>query len=387
MTFDNQGSKVNSHWSKVNSHWSMVKGQKLYTKIAEAIKRAMYATMKIRVEAVRLAEPPSAEMGDTGFPCFELAGLLKKNPADVAAELAGAIAADEVIKEVRALGPYLNFFIRDEVLFESVVEHTCAAGDAVGESDIGRDETVVLEYLSPNTNKPLHIGHVRNACLGDAIARILGSQGWRVVRAQIINDRGAHICKSMLMYQTYGEERAPDDPPPAPPFVKRGVKPDHFVGQFYERFEHEAAGNPTLHEEVQEMLRQWEKGDRETRALWKKMNDWVYEGWKETTKKLGIADAHDCLYYESDIYEKGKEVVQEGLARGIFYRRDDGAVEIDLTGQGLDKKVLLRTDGTSVYITQDLYLARLRADEYKDARVFIYVVGKDQEYHLSLIHI
>ncbi len=360
--------------------------------IGSVIVKAVHTLGLWDVQEIRLTESPSPEMGDVSFACFEVAKAIKKNPAEIARELAASIAPSEIIKEARAVGSYLNFFIKDEALFESVVLRACEAGSAVGESDIGRGETIVLEYLSPNTNKPLHIGHIRNACLGDAMARILESQGFKVERVQIINDRGAHICKSMLMYQKYGEEKTPDNPPLTPPFVRvgevgRGVKPDHFVGKFYEMFEREATDNPSLQEEAQEMLRKWEKGDAQTRELWQKLNAWVYEGWQETIRNLGVENEKDRLYYESDIYEKGKEVVEKGFRQGIFYKRDDGAVEIDLTGEGLDKKVLLRPDGTSIYITQDLYLAQARAGEYKQANTFLYVVGKDQEYHFKVLFI
>ncbi len=329
------------------------------------------------VQEIRLTEPPSPDMGDVSFACFEVGTRLQKNPAEVAREIAEAIPKNEIIKEARAVGPYVNFFVKDDVLFESIVLQAAEAGEKAGDSDIGKGEEVVLEYLSPNTNKPLHIGHVRNACIGDSMARILQSQGWRVERVQIINDRGAHICKSMLMYQKYGEGKAPGE----------GAKTDHFVGKFYEMFERKVAENPKLQEEAQEMLRQWENGDKKTRVLWQKLNAWVYDGWKETVKNLGVESEKDRLYYESEIYEKGKEVVIEGLKKGIFYKRDDGAVEIDLTPEGLDKKVLLRPDGTSVYITQDLYLAELRTREYPTASTFIHVVGKDQEYHFKVLFI
>ena len=348
--------------------------QSIQSVITEAVRKLGVAELP----EIRFTEPPSPDMGDISFACFEVAKAIKKNPAEVACELAEAIPPNEIIKEARAVGPYVNFFIRDEALFESIVLRAREDVEQVGKSDIGRGEIIVLEYLSPNTNKPLHIGHIRNACLGDAMARILESQGWKVERVQIINDRGAHICKSMLMYQKYGEGKTPQ---------QDGVKPDHFVGKFYEMFEREAAEHPELQEEAQEMLRKWESGDKQTRELWQKLNDWVYEGWKETIANLGVESEKDRLYYESEIYEKGKEVVEKGLRQGIFYKRDDGAVEIDLTAEGLDKKVLLRSDGTSIYITQDLYLAELRAEEYPKASTCIYVVGKDQEYHFKALFI
>lgn len=366
--------------------------------IAEAVQRAIGRQFQITLDETRFTAPPSGDMGDISFACFEIAKSVKKNPVEVANELAKAIAPNEIIKEVRAVGPYLNFFIKDEALFESVVLRAREAGDMVGSSDVGKGETIVLEYLSPNTNKPLHIGHVRNACLGDSLARILESQGWNVERAQIINDRGAHICKSMLMYEKHGEGKEPKDKPYYSGIIEltsnnfgkeRQDKSDHFVGKFYEMFEREVAENPKLQEEAQEMLRKWETGDKEVRELWKKLKKWVENEWDWTLKNLRVKNEEkkDDIVYESEIYEKGKEVVAQGLAKGVFYKRDDGAVEIDLTAEGLDKKVLLRADGTSIYITQDLYLAQLRAYKYPKASAFIYVVGKDQEYHFKVLFI
>ncbi len=396
--------------------------------LAGTIKQVLSDKLQAMLDEIRFTGTPSGDMGDLSFPCFDVAKTIKKNPSEVARELANAIKPNDIIKETRSVGPYLNFFIKDDVLFESIVDAAREAGMRAGNSDIGKGETIMLEYLSPNTNKPLHIGHLRNACIGDSMARILESQGWNVARVQIINDRGAHICKSMLMYQKYGKGKTPDNPPLTPPFVRWGedgaltpslqmgsekvsltpslrrrgkgevvsaitnvelskIKPDHFVGKFYEMFEREAVENPELQEEAQEMLRKWEKGDTETRVLWEKLNSWVYEGWKETVAKLAVDNKKDRLYYESEIYEKGKEVVQKGLRDGIFYTRDDGAVEIDLTLEGLDKKVLLRADGTSIYITQDLYLAFARAQEFPKASGCIYVVGKDQEYHFKVLFI
>lgn len=361
-----------------------------YQIIQQSIQSAVVNALKkfgvIELPDIRFTEPPSGEMGDISFACFEIAGRLRKNPAEIARELANAIAPNESIKEARAVGPYLNFFIKDEALFDSVVECAREAGEKVGESDIGNSETIVLEYLSPNTNKPLHIGHVRNACLGDAMARILESQGWKVERVQIINDRGAHICKSMLMFDKHWTGEKVEN---ADGEWIGSEKPDHLVGKYYEMFERESVENPKLQEEAQEMLRKWESGDKKVRDLWEKLKKWVENGWNRTLENLHVKNEEkkDDIEYESNIYEKGKEVVAEGLRKGIFYKRADGAVEIDLTGEGLDKKVLLRADGTSIYITQDLYLAELRAREYPKAGTFIYVVGKDQEYHFKVLFI
>lgn len=351
-----------------------------YNKLTESIKNtlqeALKAAFSLKLKDFGLTQPPSPPMGDISFPCFELAGRLKRNPAEIAEQLASALGENEVIARAEAQGPYVNFFIQDQVLFESIVGDVEEKGNAVGNSEFGKKAQIVLEYSSPNTNKPQHLGHIRNNALGDSMARILESQGFQVVKVGIINDRGIHISKSMLMYQKYGENKSPKD---------LGLKSDHFVGHFYVMFEEKLKSDPGIEKEAQELLVKWEAGDKEVRLLWKKLNDWVYKGWDETYKLQGIT--FDKLYYESDIYEKGKEVVEHGLKKGLFYKRDDGAIEVDLEKEKLDKKVLLRSDGTSVYITQDLYLAKLRTSEYPSVDTLMYVVGKDQEYHFQVLFV
>ena len=249
---------------------------------------------------------------------------------------------------------------------------------------------VMVEYSSPNTNKPLHLGHVRNNLLGYSLAQILEANGNKVVKTNIVNDRGIHICKSMLAWKKWGKDATPES------VVKKG---DHLVGDFYVEFDRhfkdevnelmekgmskeEAEGNSPLMLEAREMLRKWESGDKEVRDLWEKMNEWVYAGFDETYKRLGVE--FDKIYYESDTYLQGKELVLAGLEQGKMYRREDGSVWADLTDEGLDHKLLLRADGTSVYMTQDIGTAKLRYQDYPIDKM-IYVVGNEQNYHFQVL--
>jgi arginyl-tRNA synthetase len=249
----------------------------------------------------------------------------------------------------------------------------------------------MVEYSSPNTNKPLHLGHIRNNLLGYSVAELLKAAGNKVVKTNLVNDRGIHICKSMLAWKKYGNGETPQS---------SGIKGDHLVGKYYVEFdkrlkeevEHlvqkgmskeEAEKKASLNKEVQEMLRKWEAGDKETLDLWNIMNGWVYAGFGETYKKLGVD--FDKIYYESKTYLFGKKIVEEGLGKNVFYKKEDGSVWVNLTDVGLDEKVLLRSDGTSVYMTQDLGTAQLRFDEYPQLQKLIYVVGNEQEYHFKVL--
>ena len=251
---------------------------------------------------------------------------------------------------------------------------------------------VMIEYSSPNTNKPLHLGHVRNNLLGWSLAQIMTANGNKVVKTNIVNDRGIHICKSMLAWLKWGNGETPET---------SGKKGDHLIGDYYVAFdkhyreevkelmakgmsEEEAKNEAPLIKEAHEMLVKWEQNDPEVRGLWRKMNEWVYAGFDETYKALGVA--FDKIYYESDTYLEGKEKVEEGLEKGLFYRREDGSVWADLTGEGLDEKLLLRSDGTSVYMTQDIGTAKLRFQDYPIDQM-IYVVGNEQNYHFQVLSI
>jgi arginyl-tRNA synthetase len=318
-----------------------------------------------------LVVPPSDEMGDYTFPCFILSKILKQNPAHLAGLLAEQMENKKVeeIEKIEVKGPYLNFFVNKGILAQNVIrdveqkkENFCKGNKKIGK--------IMVEFPAPNTNKPLHLGHLRNMAVGESMSRILEFNNNRVIRANLNNDRGIHICKSMLAYQKFGSNKEPDK------------KSDHFVGDFYVLYNQKVKEDDSLEHEVVEMLRKWEAGDKEVIGLWKKMNKWALDGFDRTYKTFGIK--HDKNYYEHKIYNKGKEIVAEGLKKGIFEKRDDGAVIINLEKEGFDEKVLMRADGTSIYMTQDLYLAKLKDDEYHlDGS--IYVVGNEQEYHFKIL--
>ncbi len=259
-------------------------------------------------------------------------------------------------------------------------------------SETGKGQTTLIEYSSPNTNKPLHLGHIRNNLLGYSLSRILYACGHKVFKTNIVNDRGIHICKSMLAWKLYGDGTTPSD---------AGMKGDHFVGKYYVEFEkaykeelreltvkgmteEEAAEESTMMSGARELLRKWEAGDEETVDLWKKMNSWVYEGFNSTYQALGVD--FDKIYYESDTYKLGREIVKQGLDKGIFYRKKDGSVWVNLSEDKLDEKVLLRADGTAVYMTQDLGTALERYNDYKFDQQY-YVVGNEQNYHFQVLKI
>jgi arginyl-tRNA synthetase len=329
---------------------------------------------KLNAKEVSLEVPPDPKLGDYAFACFAFAKEQKKSPADIAKDLAGKIKPDEYIKEIKATGPYVNFFVDKAKLAEEVAQEIFKKKEKYGHSSIGKKEVVVVEYPAPNTNKPLHLGHMRNMALGVSMANILESQGCKVKRVNLNNDRGIHVCKSMLAYQKWGNGKTPES-------EKR--KPDHFVGDYYVLFCQKAKENPELEKEAQEMLQKWEQGDEEVIALWKKMNKWAFKGFKETYRHFGLPK-FDKEYYESNTYKQGKEIVMDGVEKGVFKERDDGAVFVDLKKQGLGEKVLIRADGTSVYVTQDLYLAQLKHEDFNFDKS-IYVVATEQNYHFNVL--
>ena len=321
---------------------------------------------KIKVEA-SLEIPPDGSLGDYSLPCFALAKEFKKSPQQIAQESAGKLKAD-FLENVEAKGAYVNFFISKDALIKQALHDVLKEKQHYGE---GKDnKKIVIEYPSPNTNKPLHLGHVRNILLGGAVARLLQFQGNTVYRANLNNDRGIHICKSMLAYQKWGKGREPDK------------KSDHFVGEWYVKFAQELQKNPGLEQEAQEMLRKWEAGDKNVRELWKRMNSWALHGFRETYDQFNLK--FDKEYFESEIYEKGKQLVLDGVKKKIFEPDSTRAVVVDLEKEGMEKKVLLRSDGTSVYMTQDLYLAKLKYQDFRMDRS-VYVVGSEQNYHFKVL--
>jgi len=323
--------------------------------------------------AVSAESPPDAAMGDIGFPMFPFSKALRMGPPQIAAAVAARLASIPVpAGTAKAVGPYLNVFLDRTSIAASALE-AGSAGPAYGRSSSLSGAKIMVEFSSPNTNKPLHLGHLRNDALGESSSRILRANGAEVMKINLVNDRGVHICKSMLSYMVYGGGRSPED---------EGKKSDHFVGDYYVKFNDLKKEDPQAEEKAQELLVKWEAGDPETIALWKKMNEWAVGGIRRTYERTGIT--FDKYYYESQIYLTGKEEVQKGLASGAFFRAEDGSVRIDLSPIGLEEKVLLRKDGTSIYMTQDIGLAIHRHEDWPFDRL-VYVVANEQQYHFKVL--
>lgn len=337
-------------------------------------------------------QPTKAQFeGDLTVVVFPLLRIAPKKPEELAAELGDFLV--DVIPEVKAYNVvqgFLNIQISDAyyINFLTQLQHDTSFGFA---SNTGISDTFLVEYSSPNTNKPLHLGHIRNNLLGASVAHILAANGTNVHTTQIINDRGIHICKSMVAWQKFGNSETPSN---------SKLKGDALVGKYYVLFdqqykkeiadlistgvsEKQAKNEAPILLEAKEMLIKWEQNDFEVRSLWEQMNAWVYDGFAETYKRLGVH--FDSYYYESDTYVLGKETVEEGLSKGIFYRKEDGSVWVDLTDEGLDEKLLLRSDGTSVYMTQDLGTARLRYTNHPNMTGMVYTVGNEQDYHFKVL--
>jgi arginyl-tRNA synthetase len=337
----------------------------------EIFKKEIEKALKPHVKGqITLETPPDSKLGDYAFPCFGLAKKLKKNPANIAKELALKIKPNKYISEVRNIGPYVNFFINNEILNETILNEILNKKESYG-SWPNKNKKVVIEFPSPNTNKPLHLGHARNMLIGESLSRILEFDGYKVLRVNLNNDRGVHICKSMLAYKKWGDSKNPES---------ENKKPDHFVGDFYVLYSKKAKENPDLDKEAQEMLKKWENNDKETVELWKKMNNWAVNGFNETYKIFGIK--HDKTYNESEHYDKAKRIVIENLKKGIFKKDEEGNIYADLEKYNLPNKILLRADGTSVYITQDLMLAQIKYNDFRmDKSIFI--VGSEQKLHFN----
>lgn len=320
-----------------------------------------------------IEKPKDYTNGDYSFPCFSLSKELKKSPQQIAVELRAEIGTPpDEFENIESVGPYINFYENKKTMAKTILEEVKNKGDEYGKLE-SNNQKLIIEFPSPNTNKPLHLGHLRNMSIGDSVSRICQANGYEVIRANLNNDRGVHICKSMLAYQKWGKKITPE---------KAKKKSDHFVGDYYVKFATKAKEDKTLEDEAQAMLKKWEEKDPEVVELWKQMNIWALEGFKETYEKFGIKI--DKEYYESQIYEKGKELIMKGLADGIFKQKEDNAIAIDLSSEGLGEKVLLRSDGTSIYITQDIYLAKLKLDEF-DVSESIYVTGNEQDYHFKVL--
>ncbi|PIQ80422.1 MAG: arginine--tRNA ligase, partial [Parcubacteria group bacterium CG11_big_fil_rev_8_21_14_0_20_41_14] len=334
-------------------------------KIAEKIKKAFKKEFNIALDEVDLSYPES-QFGDFSVSCHKFAKDLKMSPQEIAQKLSETLK-DKLIAKTEAIAGYLNIFVDSGMLSKEVLSDILNQENAYGSSKITKQK-IVLEYSSPNTNKPLHLGHARNNMLGMSLSCLLESQGAEVIKTQIINDRGIHIMKSLVAYQKLGNNETPES---------AGMKGDHFVGKYYVLFDEE-----TMMDEAQEALRKWEAGDAKVVKLWEQMNKWVYEGYEDTYRDLG--SEFDKDYYESEIYKSGKEIVAQGILKDVFKKEEDGSVSINLEDIDLDKKILQRADGTSIYITQDLALAVERQKEFK-ADSLIYVVGQEQEYHFKVL--
>ena len=345
---------------------------------------------EVAPEKIQLQKTRKEFEGDFTLVVFPFLQLSRKKPEETAQEIGAHLAAAQpVISSFNVVKGFLNLAIAPQYWIDLLEEIDNA--NEWGLTPITESSPLVMvEYSSPNTNKPLHLGHIRNNLLGYALSNILAANGNRVVKTNIVNDRGIHICKSMLAWQKWGNGETP---------ASSGKKGDHLIGDYYVAFDkhykaelselmaggmtkEEAEAASPLMAEAREMLVKWEAGDKEVRALWETMNGWVYEGFDETYRKLGVG--FDKIYYESDTYLVGKETVLEGLEKGVFYRRPDESVWADLSGDGLDEKLLLRSDGTSVYMTQDIGTAQLRFRDYPIDKM-VYVVGNEQNYHFQVL--
>jgi arginyl-tRNA synthetase len=335
--------------------------------------------------AMVVETPPKPEMGDIAFPLFPFARALRKAPPVIAQEVvkriaalraAGAAAASGAagaVGEAGAAGPYVNVRLDAAAVTAEVLQAVAAEGDSYGRSGALSGQRVMLEFSCPNTNKPLHIGHLRNDAIGESLSRIMRAAGAELRKVNLINDRGVHICKSMLAYRMFGDGATP---------ASQGVKGDHFVGDYYVRYAQHAKEHPEADEQVRQMLREWEDGDPGVRALWKTMNGWVIEGIEQTYRRTGVS--FDQVYYESDIYTLGRKEVLDGLDRGIFQKDPDGSVWADLSAAGMEREVLLRSDGTSIYLTQDIGTAVQRSRDWHFDRL-VYVVGSEQRHHFKVL--
>lgn len=358
--------------------------------IQEAIQKSLQEIFSIQLPVTHIVLQPTRKdfEGSHTFVTFPFAKLTKKNPQETARLIGEHLKnTTGIISNYNVVQGFLNVSIADTAWLD--VFRNMAADKNFGIWP-ANGQTVMVEYSSPNTNKPLHLGHLRNNFLGYSVAQILEANGYKVIKANLVNDRGIHICKSMLAYQKFGNGETPQS---------SGIKGDHLTGKYYVKFdkaykqevdalkaqgmdEEEAKKKAPLINEAQQMLVKWEEGDEETVDLWRKMNGWVYEGFAQTYQRMGVS--FDKTYYESNTYLLGKDIVEEGLAKGVFFKKENGSVWIDLSAEGLDKKLVLRADGTSVYITQDLGTADLKYRDFGMEKS-IYVVGNEQDYHFNVL--
>ncbi len=335
--------------------------------IAGALEQALDGKLKKEEISTLLEVPPTPGMGDYAFPCFKLAGMFKKKPNKIAFELAEKIFLPDGIEGMNPNGPYLNFFAAKDLVAQDTINEIIKQGDKFGKHEFGKGQKIMVEYSGPNSNKPLHLGHLRNTIIGMATANIFAAVGMKVTKANIVNDRGIHICKSMLAYKLFGNGATPES---------TKEKPDHFVGDYYIMFNQMVKEKPELEKQAYEMLQQWEKGDKETKKLWKQMTGWAIKGFKETYKEFG--SKFDEWFFESEYYNKAKTVLKIGEEKGVFKKNKDGALVAELESYGLPDKTVLRADGTSIYITNDLALTEYKFKHFK-LNESIWVVGNEQD--------
>lgn len=359
-----------------------------------AVQKAISELYQVNIELnqIQLQNTRKEQIGDITVVVFPFTKISKKTPEITGREIAEFILSNvDLVDSYEVVKGFLNLVISKAYWLSVLAE--AYENLSYGINGVSADsKTVMVEYSSPNTNKPLHLGHIRNNLLGYSIAEILKANGNKVIKTNIVNDRGIHICKSMYAWQQWGNGRTPES---------TGKKGDHLVGEYYVEFnnhykaeiseliqkgftEEEAENNAPSMLAVREMLRKWENDDQETIHLWQTMNSWVYQGFDETYKKLGVD--FDKIYYESETYLTGKEEVLRGLAENIFFQKEDSSVWVDLTNEGLDQKILLRSDGTSVYITQDIGTAKMRYNDFSIDKM-VYVVGNEQNYHFQILAI
>lgn len=352
--------------------------------------KAVNEIFNTALDSIELQQTKKEFQGDITIVIFPMLRQIKGNPEQIGRQI-GEYLKENVseVVDFNVIKGFLNLVIADSYYIDFL--NNIKENSTFGFAKPNSKETIMVEYSSPNTNKPLHLGHIRNNLLGFSVAEILKAAGHKVYKTQIVNDRGIHICKSMIAWQKFGNGETPE---------KSGLKGDKLVGNYYVAFDkaykeeinqlitegktkEEAEKQAPIFLEAQEMLRKWEAGDAETLALWKEMNQWVYDGFSDTYKNLGVD--FDSYYYESNTYLLGKDIVEEGLQKGVFFKKEDGSVWCDLTADGLDEKLVLRADGTSVYITQDIGTAIQRTKDYPDVEGMVYTVGNEQDYHFKVL--
>ena len=365
--------------------------QNLNDTLKQHIQKAVQELYSVSLENVELQQTKKEFVGDVTLVVFSILRHIKGNPVQIGEQI-GTYLKEKVgnlVTDFNVIKGFLNLVIADTYYLNFLTE--IKDNPQFGLTTPNSKEAILVEYSSPNTNKPLHLGHIRNNLLGYSVAEILKAAGHKVYKTQIINDRGIHICKSMVAWQRFGNGETPEN---------TGLKGDKLVGNYYVAFDkaykeeiqelivqgkskEEAEKQAPIFIAAQEMLRQWEAGDPEVMKLWKQMNGWVYDGFAVTYKNLGVD--FNSYYYESNTYLLGKDIVEQGLQKGVFFKKEDGSVWCDLTADGLDEKLVLRADGTSVYITQDMGTAIQRVKDYPDVKGMVYTVGNEQDYHFKVL--